>query len=88
MLHSEEMDKEDRRQIDCLINEWYRQIVDGKPGAAVAARKLTLLASAGPDDFARVALRALREAGLQPVEATRERADSSPDVRDRPRLIH
>lgn len=58
------MDQEQRRQLRQLIDEWYQLIVDGKPGAAAAAKKLVVLARADPKDYARLARKALSEAGL------------------------
>ena len=58
------MNSDQRTQLRQLIEEWYQLIVDGKPGAAVAAKKLAALANAHPKDYVAVAQQALLEAGL------------------------
>ena len=62
------MNPQQRLQLRQLIDQWYQLIVDGKPGAAVAARKLAALANALPSGYSAVALQALIDAGLGPPD--------------------
>ena len=62
------MNPQQRLQLRQLIDQWYQLILDGKPGAAIAARKLAALANARPSGYSAIALQALVDAGFGPSD--------------------
>lgn len=76
------MNPDQRQKLRTLIDEWYQLILDGKPGAAVAAKKLAVLAHAHPSDYARLACSALEDAGLGLAERAEAGSQKSAGDKD------